>query len=80
MYTKDYLKQTNFHKQFRTNQNIPMKEKFIDRLFLFLEKQGGVYQVADKMEMSPQNFYNMKRRNSLPNLTMVYQLFRQKYS
>lgn len=51
-----------------------MKEKFIDRLFLFLEKQGGVYQVAEKMEMSPQNFYNMKRRNSLPNLTMIYSL------
>jgi len=58
--------------------NIIMKENFIDRLLLFVDQHGGVYDVAEKIEISPQTFYSMKRRNSLPNLSLVY-LLKEKF-
>jgi len=51
-----------------------MKEKFLDRLLLFIDQNGGVYEVAKKLELSPQTFYTMKRRGSLPSVSLLYAL------
>jgi hypothetical protein len=51
-----------------------MKEKFADRLMKFVEEHGGVRDVAEVVDVSPQTFYTMRRRGSLPNLSFLYSL------
>lgn len=55
-----------------------MKENFVDRLLKFVDDNGGVYEVAGNIDVSPQTFYTMKRRGSLPNLSLIYAL-KEKY-
>ena len=51
-----------------------MKEKFADRLMKFVDEHGGVRDVAQLVDVSPQTFYTMRRRGSLPNLSFLYSL------
>lgn len=51
----------------------------LERLNAFVGENGGIYTVAEKIGKSPQVFYSMFRRGSLPSLDLLL-LLRDAYS
>jgi hypothetical protein len=54
-----------------------MKEKILERLDGFLESHGGYHKVAKKIDRSPQLFYSMFRRGTMPGIEIMLDLRRE---